>query len=144
MRRASLLVALVALLPTAAHAARWVLVSETATATRYIDLDAVVIDDQVATLWLKTEYATKQERGEVLAIEKWMHDCANRRAKLLALTRYKANGAVIGSAQLPRYELPWQNIAPDSAGEVIHRRVCGALKGTGGEREVESLSPDTV
>lgn len=124
MRKLILIVAVAALLPTAAHATRWVLIAQNDTAARYIDADAIVRDDAVSTIWLKIDYAVQGKDGETRAIEKWMHDCANARAKLIALTLYKPNGKAIGSAELPRYRLDWATIVPSSVGEQIHQRVC--------------------
>ena len=111
--------------PTAAQATQWVLIAKNDDAARYIDADAMIREQAIATIWLKTEYASKGKSGEASAVEKWMHDCANRRSKLLALTLYKANGSVIESAELPRYRQEWKPIVTSSIGETIHQRVCG-------------------
>jgi hypothetical protein len=137
-------VAAEAMFPAAASAARWILVANSSGVERYIDVDAVVIDGRVVTFWQKTEYANQGKSGETSAVEKWMHDCANSRAKLLALTLYKADGSVIGSAQLPRYRQEWTDIIANSAGEAVHQRVCGAMDDVRQERDAELIHPATV
>lgn len=124
MRKMIVIAAAAVALPTAAHATRWVLIAQTDAGAQYIDADAIVRDDAISTIWLKIEYLNKGKRGETRALEKWMHDCANGRAKLVALTLYKANGGVVGSAQVPNYRLNWAAISPSSVGEQIHERVC--------------------
>ena len=119
--------AVLANLATEANASRWVLLANTSEGASYIDADAVVVDGSTATIWLRTEYATPGKKGEALSIEKWIHDCANERAKLLALTIYKGDGKVAGSAQLPRYRQEWVPVVPGSPGDAIHQRVCGMV-----------------
>jgi hypothetical protein len=144
MRTMMILAATAAMFPSAANATHWVIVAETPRSIRYIDADAVVLDDRVATLWLKTEYVNKGKSGETLTIEKWMHDCAHARAKLLALTLYKADGSVIGSAELPRYRLDWAAIVPGSTGETVHQRVCSIVNGTDRDGAAEKSQLDTI
>ena len=114
-----------AMLSSGADAARWAIVNTTATGVQFVDLDSVVFDKAIATIWLRTELAEEGKRGASVTLEKWMHDCANRRVKLIALTLYKADGSVIGSAELPRYQEEWSEIVPYSAPEIVHRRICG-------------------
>jgi hypothetical protein len=121
-----------------------VLIANTPGAARYIDADAVVFEEATATFWLRTEYDTKGKSGEKLAVEKWMHDCANDRAKLLALTLYKADGRVIDSAEVPRYRMEWMPIVPDSAGETVHERICGIVNGPIEKRDPERIDFPTV
>ena len=144
VRAFATLAALAVVIPTAANAARWVLVTKTPNAARYIDADAFVFDEATATIWLKTDYASKGKSGESVTIEKWMHDCANARAKLLALTLYDAKGRVVGSAELPRYRLEWGAIIPNSIGETIHQRVCGIVNGPVQSRDAEETDLETV
>ena len=144
MRTMIIIAATAVMFPSAANATRWMLIAKTPDSTRYIDADAVVLDDDsVATVWLKTEYVNKGESGETLTIEKWMHDCVHERAKLLALTLYKSDGKVIGSAELPRYRLEWSAIMPGSVGETVHQRVCGAVDGVLPERQRKNNQPET-
>lgn len=125
MRKLIVVAVVASLMSTAASATRWVVVATTDDAVRYVDADALVRDGETATIWLKTEYATTRNKGESLTIEKWLHDCALGRTKLLALTLYKPNGSVIRSGESPRYREEWEAIVPGSVGERIHRRVCG-------------------
>ena len=113
------------LFPTAGNATRWVQILKSDDGIRYIDTDAIVREDSTVTIWLKVEYATLGKKGEAFTMEKWMHDCANDREKLLALTIYKSNGSVAGSAEEPRYRQEWIRIVPGSIGAGIHERVCG-------------------
>jgi hypothetical protein len=144
MRTLMVIAAVAGMVSTAANATRWILVAKTAGVARYIDVDAIVVDDATATIWLRTEYPNQGKHGEARAIEKWMHDCAKARAKLLALTLYKANGSVIGSAELPRYQSQWTTVVPGSVGETIHQRVCGAIDGTSKDRGEDNVKPETV
>lgn len=134
MHKVGIIAAVAVMVPSTANATRWVLVAQTPGLTRYIDTDAIVVEDSTATLWLRSEYANRGASGEKRTVEKWMHDCAKARAKVLALTLYKPNGSVIGSAELPRYRLDWSPIIPGSASAVIHERVCAVVDGTYEER----------
>jgi surface-adhesin protein E len=139
-----IIAAIALVLPTRARATQWVLLAKTQTAAHYVDADAVVFDEATATIWLKTEYASKGKSGEMLTIEKWMHDCANHRAKLLALTLYKADGSVIGSAELPRYRMEWSTVVPGSAGETVHTGVCSILSRPIEERGADKVDLTTI
>lgn len=125
-RNVMLASALTCVISMPANATRWVRIAETDAAVRYIDADAVVRTSDLVTIWLRTEYIHPGQRGEAAAVEKWTHDCTNRRAKVLALTLYKANGDVIASAELPHYRQDWEPIPPSSVGEDIHQRLCGS------------------
>lgn len=144
MRTLMFLAAFAVMLPAAANATRWVLVSKTSDDTRYIDLDAVILDGSVATVWLKTEYLSRGRSGEASSIEKWMEDCAHQRAKLLALTLYRADGRVISSAEVPRYREEWVTIVPGSVGEGIYQRICAAVNGTSNEPRARTIEPETT
>jgi hypothetical protein len=124
MRNVVAFVVTFAIFSGAANASRWAAVGTTGSGVQFIDLDAIIFEDGIATIWLRTELAEKGRRGESVTLEKWMHDCANGRAKVLALTMYKADGSVIGSAQLPRYELEWTPLIPNSPAYVVHEHVC--------------------
>jgi hypothetical protein len=124
MVRALVVALSVAVVPTGSLAARWVPIDRSAAASSYLDADQIVRDGDVVTIWLKVEFAAPGKKGEARTIEKWMHDCANNRAKLLALTLYKANGTVIGSAESPRYDLEWETLPNGSVAEEIHEKVC--------------------
>lgn len=123
-----LAMALASAVSAEASATRWVRVADTDSAVYFVDADAIVRADAIVTIWLRTEFAQPGSRKESVAVEKWLHDCANRQVKLLAITFYKSNGDVVASAQRPRYRQDWDAIVPSSAGEVIQRRVCGMNK----------------
>lgn len=128
MRTFLLFLAVSLSISSAAFGARWVSVTKDDERTFYIDLDAVVFDGLVTTIWLKTVLVQQGVKGEASRIEKWMHDCANDRTKLLAITVYKANGQVIGSGEAPHYTQDWQSSSADAQTTIIHRRVCGPLQ----------------
>lgn len=108
----------------AAYASRWTPFAEIAGDLYFIDADAIVIQDSVSTFWLKTVFAELGEKGLAASIEKWMHDCQNNRAKMIAVTLYKSNGQIIGSGEQPRYEIAWKAISPGSRTEKIHHQIC--------------------
>lgn len=139
-----IIAAIATLLPSAADAARWVLLTKTEDRTYYLDMDAIVFDGPVATIWLRTELAREGKKGEAFSIEKWMHDCENSRAKLLALTIYKSNGRVMGSGELPRYRQDWQTFPANSEGDVLHRRICKPIVESGGEGNASVVRPHTT
>jgi hypothetical protein len=138
-----ILAATATLIPSAAHGARWVLVTKTESRTYYIDMDAIVFDGPVATIWLRTELAREGKKGEAFSIEKWLHDCENDRAKLLALTIYKSNGRVMGSGQLPRYRGDWQSFPANSDEGLLHRQICQSAVQDGSERNAPVILPNT-
>jgi hypothetical protein len=120
-----LIVAIIALsVPSAAFGTRWVSVVKDDKQTFYIDLDAVVFDGRVATIWLKTQLTRPSKKGPASKVEKWMHDCESDRAKLLAITIYKANGNVMGSGEAPHYTQDWQRSSANAHLQAIHRRIC--------------------
>lgn len=112
------------MLSSESEAARWIVVNKTALGTQYVDFDAVVIDKSIATIWVRTEVIQPTKRGASISLEKWLHDCANNRAKLVAITFYKADGSVVGSAAVPGYEENWSDVVPGSATGVVHQRIC--------------------
>jgi hypothetical protein len=132
-------IALAGAIPTVANATRWVPITKTSDSVRYVDADAFIFEDATAAIWLKTEYAGKGKNGEAHSIEKWLHDCAHGRAKLLAVTLYKADGSVISSGEMPRYRQEWDAIKPGSVGERIHERICGIVNGPVERRDAESI-----
>lgn len=112
--------------PSAALATRWVSVSKDDERQYYIDLDAVVVDGLVRTVWLKTVIAQPLKKREASRIEKWMHDCENERVKLLAVTTYRENGEVLGSGEAPHYTQGWQKSSYEIRTSLVHAQVCGS------------------
>jgi hypothetical protein len=49
-------------------------------------------------------------------------DCKLEMQKIRSMTFYDADGGVVHKS--PELEYPWAPIAPDSAGEALHKRVC--------------------
>ena len=110
--------------PSAASAKQWAPVAETDSAKFYWDTDAIVWDDEVATIWIRIERLSAERNKESFALQKWMYDCHEPRIKLLAVTTYKANGSVIGSAEAPRYSMEWSTIVSGSVHSIVHARLC--------------------
>jgi hypothetical protein len=144
MREILTIAALALVIPTTAYATRWVPVAKSPDSVRFVDADAFIFDEATATIWLKTEYAGKGKSGEAVSIEKWLHDCAHGRAKLLALTLYKADGNVISSAEMPRYRQEWDAIKSGSIGERIHQRICGIVNGPAERRDAENIQFESI
>jgi hypothetical protein len=124
MRASAVLLAASALIASPAAAYRWLHIAERGNSSFSVDTDALVWDDAVATIWLRTIHLSYPKNKEASAVEKWIHDCENGRAKLIAMTAYKADGSVIISAQVPRYEQSWRDIEPGSINEEVHRKIC--------------------
>jgi hypothetical protein len=143
-RKLILVAALASMVSAPVNATRWVLIAKGSESIRYVDADEFLFEGATATIWLKTQYASKGKHGETLAIEKWLHDCEHGRSKLLAITTYKANGSVVSSAELPRYRLEWQAIDPSSVGAEIHERVCGIVNGPIEGRDPDKIDFETV
>lgn len=114
--------------PSAANTSRWVFLTETEGRSYFVDADAVTIEKMVVTIWLKTVLAVPRPKGEASAIEKWMHDCENDRAKLLAVTIYKSDGRVISSGEIPHYEQAWKTTAEQRPADLVHNEVCKIIK----------------
>jgi len=131
MRRFLIFLLIAASVPSAAFATRWASVTKDDERHYYIDLDAVVIDGLVRTIWLKTVLDHPVKKREAFRVEKWMHDCENNRVKLLAITVYKASGAVVGSGEAPHYTQDWQSSPADAQTKIIHQQVCGHLPDLG-------------
>ena len=143
-RKFLILAATASLIPSAAHGTRWVLITQTESRTYYVDMDAIVFDGPVATIWLRTEFAREGKKGESFSIEKWLHDCENDRAKLLALTIYKSNGRVMGSGQSPRYREDWQSFPANSEEGLLHRQICQPTVQKDGEGNAPAIHPNTT
>jgi hypothetical protein len=62
-RKFLILAATASLIPSAAHGTRWVLITQTESRTYYVDMDAIVFDGPVATIWLRTEFAREGKKG---------------------------------------------------------------------------------
>jgi hypothetical protein len=139
-----ILAATATLIPSAAHGTRWVLITKSESRTYYVDMDAIVFDGPVATIWLRTELTTVGKKGEAFSIEKWLHDCENDRAKLLALTIYKSNGRVMSSGQSPRYREDWQSFPANSEEGLLHRRICQPTVQDGNARNTPVIVPSTT
>ena len=127
-----------------ANATKWALVGETDSGFYFVDMDALVVDESVATIWLRTELKRKGKSGEAVTIEKWIHDCRMDRSKILAVTLYKSNGNVIGSGALPRYRQDWSAIVPGTAGDLVHRKVCTPISGFDKRRSEPIASDQTT
>lgn len=110
--------------PGAGRATEWLSVLDGRDAHRFIDADAIVLDGPMRTFWLRNDFRIANSKGMVRSVEKWIHDCEHGRAKMIALTWYDAKGRVIGSSELPRYELSWIGVTPDSIVGHIHSKVC--------------------
>lgn len=126
-----------------AEAARWVPLTDIGNDTYYVDADALVLQDSIATIWLKTVFAQLGEKGSATTIEKWMHDCQNNRSKLLAITLYKSDGSVIGSGELPRYKQEWTTPVQGSTGAMIHDRICRPIRGFETNSRVVNVDDET-
>lgn len=125
MRRIIIFLVIAFSVPSALSATRWVSVSKDSERQYYIDLDEVVVDGVMRTIWLKSVLFHPIKKREASRVEKWMHDCENNRVKLLAITVYRADGGVLGSGEAPHYTQGWQNYSHVTRSELAHQKACG-------------------
>ena len=53
-----------------------------------------------------------------------IYDCSGRRFKLVSFAYYNSKGTVVYSYQFPDYLTEWQDVFPDSIGEMLLDKVC--------------------
>ena len=80
------------------------------------------------TEWVKTEKPHLELQGEtyynVTLKSLYLFDCKNNRIKSLQIVVYDSNKDIIGSYKSPEAELEWSIPIPDSAGDMLLKKVC--------------------
>ena len=104
--------------------AEWVRVDWHQDAHFFVDPTTLQVNNQMRRIWSLQNYSSSSE-GERSAVIFYEYDCANARAKTLAVTGYSGEmqtGNVVGSHTFSEAE--WEFYPPNSAGAVVLQYVC--------------------
>jgi hypothetical protein len=108
---------------------RWVLVAETDSGMHYIDSKRANFKDSTKpSFWVKERlHEVQTHRGVRFdeAVTKWEFDCKNSAVRRTAQSLFLKE-KLVNSLSSPNPELePWQEIQPESIGEILFDHACG-------------------
>ena len=108
-------------------AAEWTLVQTGDNGSMYIDFDSLQKTGDLVTVSTLNDYYEPQQKDELSAQFKELHDCRNKKFKALSINYYSsplAQGNVIATVSLNEPETPWSEVVKYSIGELKANIIC--------------------
>lgn len=123
MKRALLLLACLAAVPSAAVAAEWVKIHTAADQSLYFyDQSKLFLNDDEITYWKKVVFITPQPFKDRLIASGLYRDCGEHTLKLISYLLYTPTGELFEYA--PTKEGDLAPIIPDSLGDIFEKALC--------------------
>jgi spermidine/putrescine-binding protein len=107
--------------------AEWTLVQTGDNGSMYIDFDSLQKTGDLVTVLTLNDYYEPQQKDELSAQFKELHDCRNKKFKALSINYYSsplAQGNMITTVTLNEPETPWSDVVQYSIGELKANIIC--------------------
>lgn len=108
-------------------AAEWTLVQTGDNGSMYIDFDSLQKTGDLVTVSTLNDYYEPQQKDELSAQFKELHDCRNKKYKALSINYFSsplAQGNLITTVTLNEPETPWSDVVQYSIGELKANIIC--------------------
>lgn len=108
-------------------AAEWTLVQTGDNGSMYIDFDSLQKTGDLVTVLTLNDYYEPQQKDELSAQFKELHDCRNKKYKALSINYFSsplAQGSLITTVTLNEPETPWSDVVQYSIGELKANIIC--------------------
>lgn len=107
--------------------AEWTLVQTGDSGNMYIDFDSLQKNGDFVTVVTLNDYNEPQQKEELSAQFRELHDCRNKKFKALSVNYYSsplAQGDLITTVTLNEAETPWSDVVKYSIGELKANIIC--------------------
>ena len=107
--------------------AEWTMVQTGDAGNMYIDFDTLQRSGDLVTVLTLNDYSEPQQKEELSAQFKELHDCRNKKFKALSINYYSsplAQGNTIATVSLNEQETPWSDVVQYSIGELKANIIC--------------------
>lgn len=107
--------------------AEWTLVQTGDNGSMYIDFDSLQKTGDLVTVSTLNDYYEPQQKDELSAQFKELHDCRNKKYKALSINYFSsplAQGNLITTVTLNEPETPWSDVVQYSIGELKANIIC--------------------
>lgn len=107
--------------------AEWTLIQTSDNGNMYIDFDSLQKNGDLVTVSTLNDYSEPQQKDELSAQFKELHDCRNKKFKALSINYYSsplAQNGLIATVTLNEAETPWSDVVKYSIGELKANIIC--------------------
>lgn len=107
--------------------AEWTMVQTGDAGSMYIDFDTLQRSGDLVTVLTLNDYSEPQQKEELSAQFKELHDCRNKKFKALSINYYSsplAQGNTIATVSMNEQETPWSDVVQYSIGELKANIIC--------------------
>lgn len=107
--------------------AEWTMVQTGDEGSMYIDFDSLQKTGDLITVMTLNDYSQPQQKDELSAQFKELHDCRNKKFKALSINYYAsplAQGNTIATLSFNEPETPWSDVVQYSIGELKANIIC--------------------
>ncbi len=107
--------------------AEWTMVQTGDEGSMYIDFDSLQKTGDLVTVMTLNDYSQPQQKDELSAQFKELHDCRNKKFKALSINYYTsplAQGNAFATLSFNEPETPWSDVVQYSIGELKANIIC--------------------
>lgn len=117
---------IVLLLPLFAMASNWIRIGESTSGDKFfVDIQSISRSGNTVTYWVRTNYASRDQDGDLSSKINQTMNCATRELKSIYLMFYDDfDNQGINSSSFAARNKEWRPIAPDTVSDSIYRFLC--------------------
>jgi TonB family protein len=104
--------------------ANWERVGKGDAGQAYLDVNSIAHRGDIGIAWVKSVFAQAMPDGTTYRVGQYRYDCANKSSTLLLGEGFRADGTAVLIVQFPEVSQTAHAVAPNSAMDVVLRRVC--------------------